>query len=208
LDCALLMAPGAGRSIWAWLGGRSRIDAAIQGRLSRFTPSDGTFIACGDVVAGADGFARTHRQALLAYRVAVVGGAPLTRYDDVALEALVLDDQRLAREFVDRELGPLAAADARTALLRKTLRAYFSVGQNAAAAGALLGVHDRTVAYRLTTIEERIGRPLTKRRDELAVALRILATLSPDSNGAEGTERDGAAKRRPGASAAPAGDSG
>jgi hypothetical protein len=186
LGCALLVAPGAGRSIWAWLGGRSRIDAPAQRMLARFEPPDGTFVACGDVAADAEGFARTHRQALLAYRVAVVGDASLTHYDDVALEALVLHDQRLAREFADRELGPLAAPDARTALLRKTLRAYFSVGQNAAAAGALLGVHDRTVSYRLTTIEERMGRPVTRRRDELAVALRIHAMLAPDMEPGDG----------------------
>ena len=39
----------------------------------------------------------------------MIGGAPVTRYDDVALEALVVQDERLAREFVARELGPLAA---------------------------------------------------------------------------------------------------
>ena len=67
-----------------------------------------------------------------------------------------------------------------------------------------------SLAYRLTTIEERIGRPLTKRRDELAVALRILAVLSPDSDGADGDagDRDGAEKGRPDVSAAPARDSG
>jgi hypothetical protein len=32
----------------------------------------------------------------------VIGGAPVTRYDDVALEALIVQDERLAREFVAR----------------------------------------------------------------------------------------------------------
>jgi PucR-like helix-turn-helix protein/diguanylate cyclase with GGDEF domain len=191
LGCALLVAPGAGRSIWAWLGGRSRIDAAAERKLARFVPPDGTFLACGDVASGAEGFARTHRQALQAYRVAVVGGAPVTLYDDVALEALVVQDERLAREFAARELGPLAGPDARTAKLRATLRAYFSLGQNASAAGALLGVHERTIAYRLTTVEERIGRPIARRRDELALALRIYALLEPEAD--DGHAADAAA---------------
>jgi DNA-binding PucR family transcriptional regulator len=82
---------------------------------------------------------------------------------------------------MERELGPLVAADARTAELRRTVRAYFGVGQNASAAAALLGVHDRTVANRLATVEERLGRPLTRRRDELAVALRIHELLVPQA---------------------------
>lgn len=71
------------------------------------------------------------------------------------------------------EHRPLAADDARSRLLRETLRAYFDAGQNAAAAAAALGVHERTVTYRLRSIEERLGRPLRTRRDELGVALRL-----------------------------------
>jgi len=135
------------------------------------------FPACGDVSFGEAGFVQTHREALQAYRVAVIGGAPLTRYDDVALEALVVQDERLAKDFVARELGPLAAPDGKAARLRATLRAYFRLGQNASAAGALLKVHERTVGYRLATIEERIGRPIARRRDELGLALRIHALI-------------------------------
>jgi hypothetical protein len=184
LGCALLIAPGGGRSVWAWLGGRPRIGAAAARAVERFSPEEGTFLACGDVAFGEQGFVQTHRQALQAYRVALLGGAPVTRYDDVALEALVVQDERLAREFAARELGPLAARDPKTARLRATLRAYFRLGQNASAAGALLNVHERTVGYRLATIEERIGRPITRRRDELGLALRIHALIESDSDAA------------------------
>jgi hypothetical protein len=51
-------------------------------------------------------------------------------------------------------------------------------------AGALLNVHERTVGYRLATIEERIGRPITRRRDELGLALRIHALIESDSDAA------------------------
>ena len=72
-----------------------------------------------------------------------------------------------------RELGPLADDDERSELLRDTLAAYFATGQNAASAAAALGVHDRTVLYRLRTIEERLGRSILERREELGVALRL-----------------------------------
>jgi hypothetical protein len=184
LGCALLITPGGGRSMWAWLGGRPRIEAAAARALERFSPHGGTFLACGEVAFGEEGFVQSHRQALQAYRVAVISGAPVTRYDDVALEALVVRDERLARDFVARELGPLADPDAKTARLRATLRAYFSLGQNASATGALLNVHERTVGYRLATIEERIGRPITRRRDELGLALRIHALIQSESDAA------------------------
>ena len=73
-----------------------------------------------------------------------------------------------------RELHGLDGADARSGRLRETLRAYFASGQNASAAAALLGVHEHTVSYRLRTIEERLGRPVTARRAELETALRLL----------------------------------
>ncbi len=195
LGCALLIAPGGGRSLWAWLGGRPRIGATVARALDRFSPQDGTFLACGEVAFGEQGFVETHQQALQAYKVAMIGGAPVTRYDDVALEALAVQDERLAREFVARELGPLAAPDAKTARLRATLRAYFSLGQNASAAAALLKVHERTVGYRLATIEERIGRPITRRRDELGLALRIQALIESDSDVAVDDEQAAPALR-------------
>jgi len=63
---ALLIAPGAGRSLWAWLGGRPPIEAAAARALDRFSPPEGTFLACGDVAFGEQGFVQTHRQALQA----------------------------------------------------------------------------------------------------------------------------------------------
>ena len=119
------------------------------------------------------GSAASHRQAMSTYRIARETTQPVTTFADVALLALTLQDPTLAREFVRCELGPLAGDDARSRLLRETLRAYFDAGQNAAAAAAALGVHERTVTYRLRSIEERLGRPLRTRRDELGVALRL-----------------------------------
>ena len=101
----------------------------------------------------------------------------MTRYADVVLEALALSDAREAREFAQRELGALAAADPRTATLRKTLVAYFQAGGNRAAAAALLAVHERTVGYRLSAIEKLLGHDIGQRRDELGMALRVQRLL-------------------------------
>jgi hypothetical protein len=173
----LLTVGGPGDAVWAWLGGRPTIEAQAVRALSATPIPPDTCVSLGEPAAGPDGFRVTHRQASEAQRVALHRPQPITRYDHVALEALALQDAHLARDFAARELGPLAAPDERAATLRDTLRAYFITGQNASAAAAMLGVHERTVSYRLASAGERLGRPIATRRDELALALRVLAVL-------------------------------
>jgi hypothetical protein len=170
---SLLSVAGTETTVWAWLGGRS-VDAAATVDVA--LPA-GARLALGAPAHGVDGFRRTHREAWGAYRIARSTDAPITRHADVALLALTLQDPATARDFVLRELGPLVRDDARTAVLRETLAAYFAAGQNAAAAAAALGVHDRTVLYRLRKIEEHLGRPVRARRDELGVALRLVPVV-------------------------------
>jgi hypothetical protein len=167
---ALLTVASTETAAWGWLGAAAVDAAALRDALA---PPAGIRLAVGEPARGQDGFRRTHRQALDAYGIARDAGDPVTWHADVALLVLTLQDPAAAREFVLRELGSLAGPDARSALLRETLAAYFAHGQNATAAAAALGVHERTARYRLRTIEQRLGRPLRERRDELAVALRL-----------------------------------
>jgi hypothetical protein len=109
---------------------------------------------------------------------AALEGGPLGTYDELSLEALVLRDERAARDFLERELGPLLDHEKRTDVLLGTLRVYADSNWNAASASARLGVHERAVGYRLATIEERLGHPLAARRDEIGVALRLQAALA------------------------------
>jgi PucR C-terminal helix-turn-helix domain/GGDEF-like domain len=160
---------------WAWLG-RTKAHELPE----RVAAPDGAIVSIGDPAAGSAGFRRSHRQARDAHAVALRAreAGALVRYDEVALESLIaLDDDRAA-DFIARELRGLDGADSRSARLRETLRAYFASAQNASAAAALLGVHEHTVSYRLRTIEERLGRPVTARRAELETALRLLELRS------------------------------
>ena len=102
------------------------------------------------------------------------------RPDDVALESLVTGDEARSHAFVSRELRGIDGDDPRSRRLRQTLRAYFASAQNSSAAAALLGVHEHTVAYRLRTIEERLGRPVAARRAELETALRLMELSERD----------------------------
>lgn len=159
----------AGDTAWVWLG-RTRPFRLPE----RVEVDEGAVVSIGDPGPGPEGFRRSHREARDAHAVAIRNRPrELVRYDDVALESLVAVDEARAGAFITRELRGLDGADDRSARLRETLRAYFAAGQNASAAAAFLGVHEHTVSYRLRTIEERLGRPVTTRRAELETALRL-----------------------------------
>jgi len=160
---------------WGWLGGT----APLRDRLAA-APAGEVRLAVGRDAHGVEGFRRTHEQAVHAHRAAQSGDAPVTSFDDVALEALLARDPSAAWSFVHDELGALADDGDRAAVLRATLRAWFATGHNASAAAARLGVHEQTVTARLRTVEERLGRPPQARRAELEAALRLLVFLPHD----------------------------
>jgi DNA-binding PucR family transcriptional regulator len=132
----------------------------------------------GSAAPGVEGFRRSHREAQRMYAVVRRRPRPVTRFDDVAVETLALRDEIAAKELVVRELGALGADDPRSAVLRETLRVYLESSSNASAAAALLGVNDRTVAYRLRGIEDLLGHPVSTRSLELRLALRLEPLLA------------------------------
>lgn len=168
--------------VWAWFAASDFL-AADWSLIESFPVPEDTFVVFGSVATGVDGFRRTHREAERTYAVALRRPRPVTRFEHVAVETLALRDEQAACELVARELGPLGADDPRSAVLRETLRAYLESSSNASAAAALLGVNDRTVAYRLRGIEDLLGYPVSTRSLELRLALRLepLFAEPPDS---------------------------
>lgn len=176
LDASLLVVDGTGGTSLAWLG-RSRLSETFEDKRPTIKPPPATYLALGGPESGLEGFRLGHRQAWQACRVGRLMPQGVTHYRDVALESVVLRDLPAARDFMTSELGPIGDDDPRTELLRETLKVYFDTGQNAAATAARIRVHERTVAYRLKSIEERLGFPISRRRDELAIALRLAEVL-------------------------------
>jgi hypothetical protein len=176
LACSLLLTPGPGGTIWAWLGGRPNIICAKNVMQNRETPPD-TQIALGSRSGGRAGFVESHNQAMEAERVGRLNGKPVTVYDEIATEAFALRDQRLARSFVLQELRDMTDFSERSVRLRETLLTYFRLGNNGSATAARLGVHERTVSYRLNQVEKMLGYRIYERRSEMLVALRLHALL-------------------------------
>ena len=130
----------------------------------------------GSCSAGVEGFRASHREAMQARRVAGLTGrraGTVTRYEDVALTALASVDLDLAREFVTRELGPLAAQDDDTVRLAATLRVYLEHQASPRRTAQRLGVHENTVKNRVRTVREMLGHAPEERAAELLVALRL-----------------------------------
>jgi len=176
LEARHLTVSGTASAHLGWIGATA-LERALEERPEAMKAMPGTFLALGDVGQGIEGFRLSHRQAWQAYRVSRLRPKPIVRYADVALESLLLRDRQAVRDFVKRELAALDETDTRADVLRATLEAYFRCGQNAASTAQAIHVHERTVAYRLRSIESRLGVTISARRDELAVALRLANLL-------------------------------
>ncbi|MET0418069.1 MAG: helix-turn-helix domain-containing protein [Actinoplanes sp.] len=109
------------------------------------------------------------------------GSPPVLGYPDVSLEILLMSDPQRARTFVRAELGELGGDDEVAARLRETVEASHRWGSHVTTA-AHLHLHEHTVRNRLQKAAELLGRPLTERRTELQVALRLARLLVADGS--------------------------
>lgn len=161
-----------GRHLACWAGLRREPDLSAL-RLPR---ARGLSVATGTPAAGVAGFLLSHREALMARRVANLrgdGNGTLALYPDLALDSLLATDTEAARRFTARELGPLAAPDDSTARLASTVSIFLEEGSSFVRAARRLGIHPNTVAYRIRRAESLLGHPLTERQLELRIALRL-----------------------------------
>jgi hypothetical protein len=204
LDRRLLCVPVGEETVWAWLGGRRPIAmGALEMALSppgqarpagagrragarTDAPGDlltGVSFAVGEPARGYEGWRLTHQQAQAALVVALRTPRKVTRYSDVALLAMAIKDQALARALIAIYVAPLreprgnvgAGGNRGTgdASLVATLRAYLAAECNVSSTAIVLDVARSTVVYRLRAIKERLGRSLHPCPAELAVALRL-----------------------------------
>ena len=133
---------------------------------------------------GAQGFRRTHEEALDAARVGALimrstADPSVVRYGEVRLLSLLIADPDKAARFVRDELGALGSSAASTRVLRRTVRVYLDCHGSPQEAAGELQVAKNTVIYRVKRAEELLGRSVRDSQLELHAALR-LAELFPD----------------------------
>ncbi len=173
LDRRLLLVPTGEQIFAGWLGGRK---PTARDQLARYLSSHwppGVSLAIGEPARGLAGWRLTHRQASAALPVVRRGSRSFVHYADVALVAAIVQDDLLATSLRQLYLAPLAEGRDDGERLRETLRAYFISERNVSATAAALGISRRTVANRLRTIEDRLGRPLNSICVEVEAAMRL-----------------------------------
>lgn len=172
---ALTVATGS-MSTSAWVATRRQANISAIGSVRRSAQALGLQVAVGSSRSGIDGFVATHREALWAN--AFAGRSSLreviTAYPDVAALSLLHADQDQIRAFVRAELGSLAQRSEVADRLRETLRVVLEEGCNARLAAERLFAHKNTVLYRLRRAETLRGRPMSERRFELELALKLV----------------------------------
>jgi DNA-binding PucR family transcriptional regulator len=167
-----LCVPAGEEIVWGWLGGQQQLSHTdIERRCSLAEP--GVLLAFGELASGIEGWRETHQQAQHALRVAVLTQRSPIRYADMALLAPWLEDPERGRALMELYLSPLDRQRDRGTISFQTLHAYHEAGWNVASAARKLGIERRTLAYRLSRIEESLGYKLDTRKAELEVALRL-----------------------------------
>jgi DNA-binding PucR family transcriptional regulator len=175
---APLLAPRARLCLAGWIGSR-RDDHIVDLKGAHVdAQSFPTVLAAfGSPGSGVAGFARSHREAFHARRIAQLTQqrpGTVTQYDTVALAALASTDVEQAREFVRAELGQLAGNDDQSLRLSATLRVYLEENMSPSRASRRLGVHEHTITNRIRAAQEALPHPIEQRVSELQVALRLI----------------------------------
>jgi PucR C-terminal helix-turn-helix domain/GGDEF-like domain len=173
LDCRLLLIERDELRAWAWFGSREPLDPSELQAQARLPPD--LVLALGEPGQGVAGWRLSHRQARAALTFAFRGPTATARYADVALLASISQDPLLSSSLRTLYLAPLEHGRDGGEAARETLRAYFATERNVSSAAALLGVRRHTVARRLQTIEQRLGRPLSTCAMEVELSLRLKA---------------------------------
>jgi purine catabolism regulator len=106
----------------------------------------------------------------------IYGGGRVAAYDELGAYPLLYGgaDERALARFASGVLAPLREYDDKHQTeLERTLRLYFSTGENVKTTAAELNVHRHTVFYRLRQIGEIAGRSLESPHDQLTLRLAI-----------------------------------
>ena len=168
----LLVEPGS-HVVWAWLGGRSKLDPSeVLPELPVRLPAQ-IRLALGEAASGRSGWRLSHLQAKAVLPLARTAQSPIVRYANNGLLASIARDDVLVQSLRQRYLDPLDDQPDGGKALRETLRTYLSTDHNISSAAARLALTRQTVRKRLRRAEEKLGVSLDKCSTELDLALRL-----------------------------------
>ncbi|WP_411150149.1 PucR family transcriptional regulator [Streptomyces sp. A30] len=157
-------------TLWLWLPvatapAREQLESVLR-------QNPDVRVAIGTPARGAEGFRRSHREAVEASRLMarVAAPVPLVTFEEVELVSLVEQDPLRATEFTREALGDFAQAPAD---LHETVRTYLRLLGNTSATAERLFTHRNTVIRRLARADRLLPRPLHEDPLRIAVALEV-----------------------------------
>lgn len=173
--------PSGVNTMWCWISTPAPLQPDRVRACNANLPP-GLHIAWGRSAPGLDGFRVSHEDAALTHRVVsrFVDPPATVFFDDVEVLCLISGESAAVRRFVAHELGGLGARTDYAARLREAVRVFLEAGASARTAAERLHTHRNTVYHQLDRAAEVLGRPITERRLELELALRVVARHGPD----------------------------
>ncbi|UUW87272.1 PucR family transcriptional regulator [Pimelobacter simplex] len=176
---APLIIPHDRATAWAWFAVADDVVPDLDQIAALLTRSSGPpvpRVALGRPSSGVEGFRRTHREALDAQQVAMVGDdarRTVTGFDEPGLKiaALLAHDLDTARTWVQETLGDLARDDEQHERLRHTLLLFFQNDSSYTATAEAMLMHKNSVKYRIASAEKALGRSISSDRQAIELAL-------------------------------------
>jgi DNA-binding PucR family transcriptional regulator len=168
------------QTMWAWVSAPALPCLDVPELRAQLEGQPALRMALGAPGQGLAGFRGSMREASRARRLTDTGngtGSQLVMFDEVAVAALLTDHPDDLRNWTQRVLGGLAAPDANSAELRKTVQVFLQQGGSFTEAAARLHLHKNTVHYRVKKAEQLRGRPLAEDRLDVEVALLVCDAL-------------------------------
>ncbi len=166
-------------------------DEAVTDYLAELTASEPYRIGISDPFSGVSGLIDASRQARWALEAVGNGTFGLARYGNDS-DAFLPRTLSEAARATQRILEPVLEYDrVHGTELVKTLRAYLECDRSPSRAAKTLFVHNQTVNYRISRIEELTGRSMRSTGDisELWYGLRALALSESAPSGERGARR-------------------
>lgn len=158
-------------ALWVWIPTNGSVEVESLEAVLDSHPE--VRIAVGPAAAGADGFRRSHLNAIATQRLMM--RTPLqpriATYDAIELIALLTHDEEGYPQFVKRTLGAFEQASPE---LRETVRIYLAEQSSAQRTAARLFTHRNTVLNRVQRADRMLPRPLRDNSLAVAVALETM----------------------------------
>lgn len=155
--------------------------AAVARVLAQVDRAGALVVAASEPCAGAAGVARAFQDVAQVQRCQLrflgTDSARLLTVAELGPARVFLcsADRREVERYVQQTLGELLADKRASVSVLRTLGAFFDGGQTVRGAATLLGVHENTIRYRLSRVQDVTGFDVVNRpQDQLAVQIALL----------------------------------